>query len=108
MRAKANIDDVLENVTAAVKISNSVIIVTIWVVNLHFFVASAGSVGCNLGRYFTVWNCCGSLSLLKLAHTVSRLSKQAFELESSIKLSLHHRPTIALSGVSGKRMEHML
>lgn len=50
MRAKANIDDVLENVTAAVKISSSVIIVTIWVLNLHFFVASAGRVGCNLGR----------------------------------------------------------
>lgn len=54
MRAKANIDDVLENVTAAVKISNSVIIVTIWVVNLHFFVASARSVGCNSGRCFFI------------------------------------------------------
>lgn len=116
MRAKANIDDVLENVTAAVKIRNSVIIVTIWIVNLHFFVASARSVGCNSGRccmffcffYFTVWNCCGSLSLLKLAHTVSRLSKQALELGSFVKLNLHHRPTIAqLSEGGGKHVEHI-
>lgn len=47
MGAKANIDDVLENVTGAVKMRNSVIIVTIWVVNLHFFVTSARSFTCN-------------------------------------------------------------
>lgn len=59
-RAEANIDDVFENVTAAVKRSNSVIIVTMWIVNLHFSVASARSADCNSGRcfgfcfYFTV------------------------------------------------------
>lgn len=35
-RAEANIDDVFENVTAAVKRSNGVIIVTMWIANLHF------------------------------------------------------------------------
>lgn len=56
-RASPIIDDVLGNVTAAVKRRNSVIIVTIWVVNLHFFVASSRSFGCSSGRcvpYFTV------------------------------------------------------
>lgn len=50
--AQANIDDVFENVTAAVKLSNGVIIVTMWIVNLHFSVASARSAGCNSGRCF--------------------------------------------------------
>lgn len=50
MRAKGNIDNVLENVTAAVEMRNSVIIVTIWVMNLHFFVTSAQRFGCNRGR----------------------------------------------------------
>lgn len=54
MRARANIEDVLENVTAAVKISNSVNIVAIWVVNLYFSFASARSVGCNSGFWFFI------------------------------------------------------
>lgn len=115
--AEANIDDVFENVTAAVKRSNGVIIVTTWIVNLHFSVASARSAGCNSGRcfvfvlfffYFTVRNYCGSLSLLELAHTVPRLSKQAFDLEGFVKLNLHQRATAAqLSGGRGKHVERV-
>lgn len=54
-RAEANIDDVFENVTAAVKRSNGVIIVTMWIANLHFSVASARSAGCNLGCCFVLF-----------------------------------------------------
>lgn len=78
MRAKANIDDVLENVTAAVKISNSVIIVTIWVVNLHFFVASARSVGCNSGRCFLFY----CLKLLWFTFT-AQISTHSFQAQQA-------------------------
>lgn len=78
MRAKANIDDVLENVTAAVKISNSVIIVTIWVVNLHFFVASARSVGCDSGRCFLFY----CLKLLWFTFT-AQISTHSFQTQQA-------------------------
>lgn len=76
MPAKANIDDVLETVTAAVKISNSVIIVTIWVMNLHVFVASARSVGCYLRRCFLFY----CLKLLWFTLT-ARISTHSFQTQ---------------------------